>query len=203
MPETKVKGGDGTLLTAINDYYDLKLPFFGVAGGTVNFLMNDEAEIDDDNHTILYCNLIKVQVTTTSETHTVWAFNDVVIGEFNAWIEFCCTHPDQQIGTFKGAGLVVSTAAGSTGANKNSGGPILPLASTHWAISSIQANRIVNTAIKPREGLTVTTKSRGNVKVAVDGTNHVFTDVTKVTMTQGSSVRVIVNDLNKLQQKRQ
>ena len=55
------KGGDGTLLRAINMFRDMKLPFFGIAGGTENFLMNDNEEI---NHDAKYkkFKLIKVKV---------------------------------------------------------------------------------------------------------------------------------------------
>ena len=39
----KAVGGDGTLLTAINKFSHLNKPFYGVAMGTVNFLMNKDS----------------------------------------------------------------------------------------------------------------------------------------------------------------
>lgn len=35
-----VSGGDGSMLHAIQDYIHLNVPFFGIAAGTLNFLMN-------------------------------------------------------------------------------------------------------------------------------------------------------------------
>ena len=131
-------GGDGTLLKAINKYKHLNKPFFGYAKGTVNFLMNQEIE-PINNSKFKKFNLIRVQVTAVENgaevVRTFQAFNDIVLGAFNGWINFNCTHRDNILGNFWGSGIVISTAQGSTGINKNNYGTILPLTSKNWSVT--------------------------------------------------------------------
>lgn len=215
----RANGGDGTLLTAINKYEHLNKPFFGVAGGSVNFLMNKESTLRPGRTTLKF-NLLKVEVTYTknevvrvSDNNTPYfgdvpyietfeCFNDVNLGSFNGWITFDCTHKDNQIGTFKGSSLVVATAQGSTGLNRNIGGTILALDSRRWSVTGIATNRFINSVIKPTK-FRVDVESREPVSIAIDGTNHVLHNVQSITITKGSSVEVIVNDLEEFQRKRQ
>lgn len=197
-----VIGGDGTLLTAINEFYDLKKPFYGIAGGTVNFLMNEKGSAVEDP-TIMTMPIMKAVVTQTSgKQHTIYAFNDFDIGSHRGWITFDCEHKDNQVGSFKGAGIVVSTAAGSTGTNKNNGGPILALDSQRWAVTSTTANRRISTVLRPTE-LVITCTARKPVTIGADGDNVVINNIKSVAITTGGSVKVIINDLESLQKKRQ
>lgn len=209
------KGGDGTLLTAINKYAHLKKPFFGIAGGSVNFLMNKNPD-GYKKATVLWFEVLKVEVTyktmkrdmssvfdeLTETTQTLEAFNDVAIGSFCGWTEFKCKHKENQIGTFKGAGICISTSPGSTGLNKNNGGPVLALDSKRWVVTGMQTNRTVNAVIRPNK-LTIDIASREPVMIKLDGSNHVINNVTKVVITKGSPVSVIFNDIQDLQRKRQ
>ncbi len=161
--------------------------------------------------TTLKFNLLKVEVTYVlaegpsfrqSTTEVFEAFNDVNLGSFNGWITFDCTHKDNQIGTFKGSSLVVSTAQGSTGLNRNIGGTILALDSRRWSVTGMATNRFINSVIKPTK-FKVDVESREPVSIAIDGTNHILHNVQSITITKGSSVEVIVNDLEEFQRKRQ
>lgn len=204
------KGGDGTLIKAIHRFDHLNKPFFGIAAGTANFLMNEESAIHFRTATTLEFNLIKVDVTTEvdgelfsfEKVQTVYAFNDVNIGEFNGWIDFECTHKENQIGNFKGAGILISTAQGSTGANKNNGGSIMSLNSHQWSVTGTMTNRRIDYMVDPDE-LTIQTKSRGNVKINVDGKHFEADKVTKVVISKSDiTVKVIFNDIKKFQEKR-
>ena len=204
------KGGDGTLIKAIHRFDHLNKPFFGIAAGTANFLMNEEAAIHFRTATTLEFNLIKVDVYykveagifDNEEIKTVYAFNDVNIGEFNGWIDFECTHKENQIGNFKGAGILISTAQGSTGANKNNGGSIMSLNSHQWSVTGTMTNRRIDYMVDPDE-LTIETKSRGNVKINVDGKHFEADKVTKVVISKSDiTVKVIFNDIKKFQEKR-
>lgn len=204
------KGGDGTLIKAIHRFDHLNKPFFGIAAGTANFLMNEEAAIHFRTATTLEFNLIKVDVYykveagifDNEEIKTVYAFNDVNIGEFNGWIDFKCTHKENQIGNFKGAGILISTAQGSTGANKNNGGSIMSLNSHQWSVTGTMTNRRIDYMVDPDE-LTIETKSRGNVKINVDGKHFEADKVTKVVISKSDiTVKVIFNDIKKFQEKR-
>ena len=196
------KGGDGTLIRAIHMFDHLNKPFFGIAAGTANFLMNSEDKIKFQTAETLEFNLITVEVHTEELVNVVYAFNDVIIGEFNAWIDFHCEHKENILGDFKGAGLLISTAQGSTGANKNNHGTIIPLSSKHWAVSGVMTNRNINYVIEPNE-LIIETKSRGNVKINVDGKHFEADNVKKVVLSKSEiTIKVIFNNLKEFQDKR-
>lgn len=198
-------GGDGTLINAVHLTLDLNKPIFGVAAGTVNFLMN-ESGLKSRKAKQMDFNLIDVEVTyykgDEKIIEKVQAFNDVIIGEFNAWIEFNCIHGDNILGDFFGSGLLISTAQGSTGANKNNNGTILPLSSNHWSVTGVMTNRNINYVIESKK-LEINTFSRGNIKIAVDGSHKVFNDVTNVKIKRGKKVSLIFNDIQKFKEKRQ
>lgn len=151
----KAVGGDGTLIKSIHLFKNKNKPFFGVSAGTVNFLMNEEDSVCTE-HIIEKFNLIDIEVFFTNKVNEnkviskkFEAFNDIVLGEFNAWIDFECIHNDLAIENFKGSGVIVSTSQGSTGINKNNLGTILPLSSKNWSLTGIQTNRVVNHIIEP------------------------------------------------------
>lgn len=199
-------GGDGTLIRAIHKFGKLKKPFFGVAAGTANFLMNEENEINFETCKILEFNLLKVKVyyveEKTNKIETIYAFNDLIVGEFNGWIDFKCEHQENILGNFKGAGLLISTAQGSTGANKNNHGTIIPLSSKHWAVTGVMTNRNINYVIEPNE-LIMELESRGNIKINVDGKHFERNNVYKVILNKSDiNIQVIFNDLKKFQDKR-
>lgn len=212
----KAVGGDGTLIRAIHKFGKLNKPFFGVAAGTANFLMNDELKINRDTATKLTFHMLQAEIyyteiiddpmlglySETNKIETVYAFNDIIIGEFNAWIDFSCTHQENILGDFKGAGLLISTAQGSTGANKNNNGTIIPLSSQNWVVSGVMTNRNISYVIEPNE-LLIECKSRGNIKINVDGKHFEANNVEKVIITKSNiTVDVIFNDLKKFQDKR-
>lgn len=198
-------GGDGTLLRAINLFKDKGKPFFGVARGTVSFLMNKEQKpIDVKTKTF---NLIKVKVKYKNScdmelSKTFQAFNDVCIGgDMSTWIEFDVNEKDEFFGTFKGGGLIISTPQGSTGINKNNNGSVLPLSSNLWSITGDKTDRKIEVVMKPRKTV-IKVKSRFDVKVWVDGTNHIVDGVTEVIITKGDSVKVMFNNYSEFKRKR-
>ena len=209
----EVQGGDGTLLTAINKFRHLNLPFFGIAGGTRNFLMNSSGQLSP-YHSTLSFPLLTVQTTSNATVYhsdgtnsvrsiiqAYHAFNDVVLGQFNTWCEFNCKHRDNQLGTFKGSGMIVSTAAGSTGINRNNHGTVLPLNSPNWSVTGMQTDRVINSVLTP-DRLFISLSSRSPISVAIDGSNHIVDNVLSVTITKGPSVELIFNDINEFQIKR-
>lgn len=193
-------GGDGTLLRGISLFRDMGLPFFGIAAGTANFLMNQSATIAPQS-TTKTLGLLSVTVTTSTSTATVQAFNDIVLGSFNGWCHFNCNHHSDLLGKFSGSALIISTAQGSTGANKNNGGVVLPLSSSNWAVSGVTCNREINYVIEC-EPITIDITSRAPIHLNADGTSHVFTDVQSISIQTGSTVDVIFNDYHTFTKKR-
>lgn len=204
------KGGDGTLIRAIHMHKDKNKPFFGIGAGTANFLMNPEEKIEDAV-TFQKFYLIKGTVTYTRKTFG-WkdeevteefiAFNDIILGQFNAWIEFECKHEDNILGNFMGAAILCSTAQGSTGSNKNNNGTILPLSSKNWSVTGIQCNRNINYVIESTN-LEINVKSRGLITLCVDGSRYIYDNVTKIQITRGDSVEVLFNNIQNFKEKRQ
>jgi NAD kinase len=211
------KGGDGTLLRAINKFRHLNKPFYGIAAGTENFLMNNTSEACgiSDNAKYKVFTLINVKVTSLKEVPNSFhyeepyehveefqAFNDVMIGgDMNSWIDFNVHDKDKIIGAFKGGGIIVSTAQGSTGINKNNNGVILPLSSDQWSITGDKTNRKINYVIEPKR-TRIKCDSRTGVHVWVDGHNHVIDDVLEVEISKGDKVTVIFNDYDDFKRKR-
>ena len=206
------KGGDGTLIRAIHRYKDKTKPFYGVAKGTVNFLMN-ETEDFENAHDFQFFNLINVEVTYEQENDNMWvpcytmtenyqAFNDIILGEFNAWIEFNCEHEDNILGKFMGSALLVSTAQGSTGANRNNNGTILPLSSKNWSVTGVMTNRNINYVLNSNE-LVINVKSRSKITLYIDGSHKIINNVISVKLTRGDTVGVVFNDIKKFKEKRQ
>lgn len=205
-------GGDGTLLRAIKMHRDKNKPFFGVAAGSVNFLMNKDPFISN-NVKLKKFRLIKVKVTYIVQneldngspvtiTEPFQAFNDIMIGgNMNSWIEFNVHDKDRIIRKFKGGGLIVSTAQGSTGINSNNNGVILPLSSHNWSITGDKTNRKINYVIEPHR-TSITTKSRTPITVWVDGSNNIIENVIKVEIYKGDEVSVLFNNYESFKKKR-
>jgi len=198
----RVDGGDGTLLTAIHKYQNKGKPFYGVAMGTRNFLMNECAVKSPTAVKYSFHTLVVHVLDSDGVMHHATAFNDVVIGEFNAWIEFTCSDSENQLGIFKGSGMIVSTAQGSTGINRNNHGTILPLTSPNWSVTGMQTDRTINSIVSPEE-LVINCTTRGNVTIAIDGTHKVIHNVDSITIQQGPTVDVLFNRIGEFQRKRQ
>jgi len=208
-----VKGGDGSLLKAIHKFKYKDKPFFGIAGGTENFLMNNSLP---NNPIIKKFNLIKVKIKylnlerdlASIDDHyverekTFYAFNDIMIGgDMNSWIDFNVEDKDNIIGHFKGGGLIISTPQGSTGINKNNGGVILPLSSHNWSITGDKTNRKINYVLDPHK-TTIKCSSRTPITVWVDGSNKVIKNVISVTVSKGDKIKLAFNDISEFKAKR-
>jgi len=196
----QVQGGDGTLLKAINKFRHHELPFFGVAGGTVNFLMNESATISPNAKTKTF-RLIKATITTDTGTKEYQAFNDIFISEENGWIDFKTEDKDNILGNFKGSGLIFSTPQGSTGINKNNSGVILPLSSKSWSITGDKTSRKINYVLSYGK-IKINLESRGEIKVFLDGKNTIVNNVKSLVIEKGDKIDIIFNDYKTFKQKR-
>ena len=208
------RGGDGTLIRAIHMHSDKGKPFFGIAAGSLNFLMNNESTISE-TATIKKLQLLNIEINYQKEIYnlrghiesyedtyeTVQAFNDIAIGNFNSWINFNCYHDDNILGDFKGSGIIVSTAQGSTGSNKNNNGTILPLCSNNWSITGIMTNRRINYVLD-NIMLQIDCNSRENIMLYIDGSHKIFNNIKRIIITKGSYVDVIFNDIQIFKEKR-
>lgn len=202
------KGGDGTLLRAIYKFRKLDKPFYGIGAGTENFLMNNSSQVSD-TATYKKLELIKATITYDTKTgeektKTFQAFNDVMIGSkagMNSWINFHIKDKDLMFGDFRGGGLIVSTAQGSTGINKNTNGSILPLSAKMWSIVGDKTKRRINHVMRPQK-LEIATESRAPMIVWIDGSCKIIKRVKKITLDRGKKVTLVFNDYNEFKKKR-
>lgn len=186
------KGGDGTLLKAIKMFHHFNLPFYPYASGTKNFMMNDCFKLYD--LTTVPLNLIQVQKDPKAV-----AFNEIAIGSFCGWIEF--STPDAKFPKFKGSGIIIATAQGSTGLNLNNGGPILPLDSNQWVVTSNQATSTVKTVVNATR-LTIKAISREPFQIKLDGVLYKETTEIELTIQQGPVVNIQYADILAFKEKR-
>lgn len=210
-------GGDGTLLRAIYMYSGKGKPFYGSAGGSINFLMNQEtsplpgAKIKTFRKmkvTILYKtgqrDMTGIDDTLKPVQKEFQVFNDICIGGIdgmNAFIDFHIEEKDDIFGDIKGGGLVISTPQGSTGINKTNGGIILPLSSNNWSITGDKTTRDINYVVKPHK-IEITPTSRNSVIVWIDGDKAVLNNVDKVIIEKGDKTQVIFNNYSEFKRKR-
>ncbi len=126
-------GGDGNKLRAIREHWRLRLPFFGINTGHRGYLLNDvEAAFllpFKAPLVVHHLPLLTVDVRLTNgEKQQYFAFNDIWVerqtGQ-SAWLEVIWEN-ENCISNVIGDGLIVSTAAGSTGYAQNICGFSLP-----------------------------------------------------------------------------
>ena len=131
-----VLGGDGTLLHVAGLAYHLGLPLLGINVGSLGFiteirldemkaaldaLVEERFELDER---------MMLAVTVKSRRHDdfhYFALNDAVItkGAMGRMITLPAWAGDAFLSSYRGDGLIISTATGSTAYNLSAGGPII------------------------------------------------------------------------------
>ena len=132
-----VVGGDGTLLHVAADAFEKKVPLLGINAGGLGFLTEvhtDEMEealtrlIDESfslDERMVLC--VEVEDERGGPVSSYTALNEAVItkGALSKIIQIDTWADDSFLTTYRGDGLIVSTATGSTGYNLSAGGPII------------------------------------------------------------------------------
>lgn len=136
-------GGDGTMLSAIRKYRELKVPFVGINTGTLGFLPGIALEdvesigekLKEGAYDVEDYPLIKVYCTTIrGENITGYAFNEVLIKHVSPRLmEAKVYMDDKPFNYFTGDGFIISTPIGSTGYAIWAGG-----VATHSSLKAFQ-----------------------------------------------------------------
>ncbi len=173
-----VLGGDGTILRALQHYAGTGVPVFAINYGQIGFLATVEpGELEDGISRALtgdfeLLNLPAIMVELPGAGRRA-AFNDVAIhrkvGERVAELSYSLD--DEEAGSVRCDGLVVSTAAGSTGYNLANGGPVMAWGVAGFVVSFIAPHSMTARAlvVAPTDRLTIRNGSREPLDVAVDG----------------------------------
>lgn len=211
-------GGDGTFISAIKKYLDLEVPFYGIANGTLNFLMNNHKyeNINDLLEKIGTLDFFKkLDVIKTpilnfyiNNVKQGIAVNEVVYGDSIR------KYPKTNI-TFKKfdgsiinkdihtSMIVVSSPIGSTGLAKNINPRINPLELPLLNIDTIASNININETIN-NDDVIITNLSNIDMEIIYD--NNIFdvllkpNDILKISL--GKYIRICYDDYKSLLLKR-
>ena len=170
-------GGDGTVLRALRAYAGTGVPVVGVNFGEVGFL----AAISRDD---LSAGLERVVggeferltlpgLTVDFDGGSALAINDVAItrraGDRVAQLAYAVG--GEEAGSVRCDGLVVATAAGSTGYNLANGGPVMAWGVEGYVVSFIAPHSLTARAlvIAPEDELVVDNRSHDPVELSIDG----------------------------------
>jgi NAD+ kinase len=173
-----VLGGDGTILRALREYARTTVPVFAVNFGEVGFLATLDPEnldgygfrqaFERDFEELL---LPAITFETHGGLHT--AINDIsfhrLVGGRVAQLAYGVE--GEEAGSVRCDGLVVCTAAGSTGYNLANGGPVMAWGVEGFTVSFIAPHSLTARAlvIAPSDALSVANRGREAVDVHVDG----------------------------------
>jgi NAD kinase len=215
-----VSGGDGAMLHAIQSFGHLRVPFFGYANGTLNFLMNSipmnnlkktikDLEKDKIELQEIITSKIDVQLLSKNKgkEYLGFAVNEVVIGStIMGYHSFTLNSEDNIFTDFKinGSGLCISTDLGSTGYNFNLGGPVLPLGSNLWSISGIVCNRHLEDIIKINKLRVICECQRTNPTIFLDGIDKNITleKGDEIILKKGSNTKILFQSKDDFLKKR-
>jgi NAD+ kinase len=176
-----VLGGDGTILKGLRRYAGTGIPTFAVNFGEVGFLATLDpeelggvpAEAFDRAFSGDFQVLRLPAIATESEAGRHAAINDVSIhrkvGERIALLAYGVG--GEELGSVRCDGIVLCTAAGSTGYNLANGGPVLAWGVEGYGVSFIAPHSLTARAlvVAPGDELRVQNGSREPVEVSVDG----------------------------------
>ena len=166
-------GGDGTFLRAAQRYLDKldSLLFVGIGCGHLGFLYDyrrDELDVLLDDLLNKRLNpreypLIKAELVQNDKIDEIFALNEIRIeNPFHTLV--CDVHiNDEQLETFQGNGLVVSSSIGSTAYNRSLGGAII-----EQNLSLLELTEIATIQSNLAHSLNSSLILNGNTKITFD-----------------------------------
>jgi len=140
-------GGDGTLLRAVSLSLQYDVPVLGINMGTVGFMTEIEGENAIEELDFYFNQKVRTEVRSLLEVELDFdnkpkvykALNDIVIarGSSVSMVETITEIDGIHLATYRGDGIVVSTATGSTGYSLALGGPVIDPKSNDFYIKPI------------------------------------------------------------------
>jgi len=182
-------GGDGTLIKAIKKYQHLDIPFYGLANGTLNFLMNEEIEktfnknlerISKTFKKIIFKKTPILDFLKNGIRQENCIVNEIVIGDSLRSYQTIKTYTNDGFDKIVKVGMIsYSTPLGTTGLNRNIGGEITPYIDVPiYNMVSVAANdnfkKIINEEKHPKEVNFKKLDDRYETLVVVDGQSQLL-----------------------------
>jgi len=183
-----VIGGDGTLLSVVQESVRDQVPLIGVNRGSLGFLTTlsaDEARSDFRSimggaYRVVHRSLLE---SSTGPNLKAFALNDVLIKDvINSRIVHLEVQADGELVTdYFCDGLIFSTPTGSTAYNLSAGGPLIHPGATVIAMTPICAHTLSNRTIIFRENISLKVTNclpDSELLVALDGQRNLMTSRT-------------------------
>ena len=186
-------GGDGTLLRAVSLSLKYDVPVLGINMGTVGFMTEIEGEnaIDDlefylsENIRTEVRSMLEVEFVIDEKTLKYKALNDIVIarGSSVSMVETVTEIDGIHLATYRGDGIVLSTATGSTGYSLALGGPVIDPRSNDFYIKPIATHmsQFGGVIVSSESLCEITISSRKDAQISIDGfIEHKISDGDKI-----------------------
>jgi len=135
-----VLGGDGTILKALRQFADTKVPVFGINYGTIGFLAAvDPEDVEDGLKRVFAGSFEVMSLPALDAGEDRLALNDISLHRrpHGRVAELTFSLGEQDVGHVRCDGLVAATPAGSTGYNLANNGPILAWGVEGFVVSFI------------------------------------------------------------------
>jgi len=179
-------GGDGTILRGAHAAAPFAIPVLGINMGRVGFMAEMDAsdalndmdwyldnwDLDGTGPRIEERAMIRATVTDSTEA-PFHALNDVVVGRGASIrvVDLQTVVDGQRIVTYRGDGLVISTATGSTGYGLALGGPVMNPTSGAFLLKPIAAHMSLQGGLllRPAAVVSITVENEAGGMLSVDG----------------------------------
>ncbi len=174
-------GGDGTVLRCAHVLNGSNSPILGINLGRLGFLCEiDSHDIDqkllsylDGNGVIEQRSILKINLYKNNSKKEFFALNDFVLarGSKVRIIDVEASLNNNHFATYRGDGVVVSTATGSTAYSLSLGGAILSPSSNNMIIKPIASHTSLlgGLVMESDAKLTLKADSREDLSITVDG----------------------------------
>ena len=168
-------GGDGAVLRAAQTAIRCKKPLLGINSGRLGYLCAVElGQLDRFDEALAACTLSRrTLLETDTDDGPRYAVNDLFAGKaaFGGTIDLRILVDGEDIGGFRGDGLILATPTGSTAYNLSCGGPILEPELPAVVLTPICPHTL---NFRPM----VLSRDRRITVVALDNTGRLFADGT-------------------------
>ena len=170
-------GGDGTLLRVTRVAAPWGIPILGVNAGRLGFLTEIEGaealtalpEIIEGRGWMEERTMLLVQ----KDGAPYYAMNEAVLsrGAPARVVQVTVRVDDSLLTTFRGDGLIVATATGSTGYNLAAGGPVLPPEAPYMIVKPVSSHPVSGAPllIDPSVHLHITVRTDHGAALSIDG----------------------------------
>ena len=188
-------GGDGTLLRAVSLSLQYDVPVLGINMGTVGFMTEIEGENAIEELDFYFNQKVRTEVRSLLEVELDFdnkpkvykALNDIVIarGSSVSMVETITEIDGIHLATYRGDGIVVSTATGSTGYSLALGGPVIDPKSNDFYIKPIATHmsQFGGVIVNSQSICQITISSRKDAQISIDGfIEHKISDGDKISL---------------------